>query len=653
MGDGDVPREGESLPYPDDAAMTFRLIAEGTYDWESWITPRGVPGWINPSVTRLTGRSIADCLNMADYPMPVIHPDDRRRMRRHLADALAGGSGNDVDFRILHADGRTVWGAMSWQPLTTVTGRRNGYRTSVRDITDRKTFEGALRRAEERSRDGEVRMRLFLDNVPGALAMFDRQMRYLVVSQRWLDDYGLTGQPVIGRSHYEVFPEIGEYWRSVHRRGLAGEVIRCDGEPFDRADGTTQWVAWEVTPWRTSSGHVGGILIASQDITERKMAERELAAREEQVRELLSRERAISLRLQLALLPERIVQHPWLQVAARYQAVAELLTVGGDWYDTFAWPDGHVGLMVGDVVGHDLDAAARMGRLRAAVAAVVPLTPAHPGAVLDALDRCAAGPDGAPFVTSACAVIDPLTGAMRYSRAGHPPPVLVRPDRTTIWLEDAQTPPVGTAFAGTRTEAITDLEPGSMVVLYSDGLVERRGENLSDGLERLAKEVAAGPDDPHGLVEHLVNTLGSTGAEDDIVVLCARWSPPPAVLRCVLSAHVGDLAQARHQLAHWLGLHAVTGERQDAIVLAVNEAASNSIEHAYFGQPAGGVVIEAERIGRRVIARVRDHGTWRPPHHDPDRGRGQGIMRAVSDDFRCVTTPDGTTITLSFKVMDG
>jgi len=139
----------------------------------------------------------------------------------------------------------------------------------VRDISERKRAEAALAEREEQ-------LRIFIEHAPAALAMLDRDLRHLAVSQRWLNDFGLGGRDIIGLSHYEVFPEIPESWREVHRRCLAGEVIRAEEEPFERQDGSVHWVRWEVRPWHRSDGAVGGIVIFSEDITERKQAELDL-----------------------------------------------------------------------------------------------------------------------------------------------------------------------------------------------------------------------------------------------------------------------------------------------------------------------------------------------------------------------------------------
>ncbi len=127
-------------------------------------------------------------------------------------------------------------------------------------------------RAEAERIESESRIRLFIDYAPAALAMFDRDMRYLDASRRWRTDYGLGDRDLRGVSHYEIFPEIPERWKDIHRRSMTGEVLREENERFERADGSVQWVRWETRPWRDIKGVIGGIVIFADDVSERKQA---------------------------------------------------------------------------------------------------------------------------------------------------------------------------------------------------------------------------------------------------------------------------------------------------------------------------------------------------------------------------------------------
>lgn len=173
--------------------------------------------------------------------------------------------------------------------------------------------------AEESIRQRERLLKNFVKNVPAGVAMLDRQMCYLQVSDRWCADYGVNASEVLGRSHYEVFPDIPERWKEMHRRALDGETFRADADRWERPSGTT-WVRWEIRPWTTASGSLGGILIFAEDITHRKQMEeavadisRRLIESQEQERTRIGRELHDDINQRLAMLAielQKLLDHP-------------------------------------------------------------------------------------------------------------------------------------------------------------------------------------------------------------------------------------------------------------------------------------------------------------------------------------------------------
>jgi PAS domain S-box-containing protein len=167
----------------------------------------------------------------------------------------------------LRKDGAEVPIEIGLNPLRTAEGMF--VLASVIDISERKRAQQALLESEQK-------LRLFIEHAPASLAMFDRDMRYLAVSRRWLIDYSLQGRDVRGQAHYDIFPEISDEWKAIHQRALAGEVIRCEEDRFERRDGATQWLRWEVRPWYAADQTVGGIILFTEEITARKEAETEV-----------------------------------------------------------------------------------------------------------------------------------------------------------------------------------------------------------------------------------------------------------------------------------------------------------------------------------------------------------------------------------------
>ena len=155
------------------------------------------------------------------------------------------------------------------------------YNLLFRDLKQNLTHQKEL---EKELREKEERLRLFINYAPVSLAMFDRDMHYLSYSRRWLEDYRLGEQDLIGRSHYDVFPEVSEQWKDIHKKCLGGEILNAENDCFVRSDGTVQWLRWEVRPWHDAGGNIGGIVIFTEDRTDRKLAEDALRESEERFR---------------------------------------------------------------------------------------------------------------------------------------------------------------------------------------------------------------------------------------------------------------------------------------------------------------------------------------------------------------------------------
>lgn len=360
-------------------------------------------------------------------------------------------------------------------------------------------------------------------------------------------------------------------------------------------------------------------------------------------------EHGIALQLQKALLPDTIRWHPDLVIEARYDAASAMLDVGGDWYDTFTWPDGRVGIMVGDVVGHNLASAAAMGRLRAATAALASHLDPDPAQLLDAVDRFAKGPDGTSFATAVCVIVEPSTGQLTYSSAGHPPVLVISPHGVVQHLDGAQSPPLCALIVKARPRATVTLEPGSLVIMYSDGLVERRRERLDDGIARLEHAALGCLDKPIAeIADRLVSDMAAfSPPSDDVVIACFRYTPATAVLNIQFPAKNDELAPLRSQLRVWLHDHGIIGQPVNDVLLVVGEACSNAIEHAYLDDTNGTIDLELANRGSHLVARIVDHGTWRQPGpHNHQRGRGTTIMQGISTHYTRESNTHGTTVTM-------
>ncbi|MBV5330992.1 PAS domain S-box protein, partial [bacterium] len=219
-----------------------------------------------------------------------------------------------MEYRVVWSDGtvRTVW-AEAGELVLNDKGQAEVLTGIVQDITERK-------QAEDQLQESERKLKLFVEYAPAAIAMFDRDMKYIAASRRFLADYNLKDENIIGRSHYEIFPEISERWKEIHRRCLAGAIEKEEEDPFPRMDGTLDWVRWEIHPWNDRSGEIGGIILFSEVITERKLAEKQVQLQLQRMSALREIDRAISssldMRLSLDVLLNQVLSQLGVDAAA-------------------------------------------------------------------------------------------------------------------------------------------------------------------------------------------------------------------------------------------------------------------------------------------------------------------------------------------------
>ncbi|NOS81181.1 MAG: PAS domain S-box protein [Nitrospira sp.] len=253
--------------YDDTPTMYFTLATDGTV----LSVNRFGAEQLGYQVEDLVGHSV----------LSIFYEKDKEAVAASLSECLATPEiRRQWEFRKVRKDGTIIWVGETVQVGTSLSGETIVLVT-CEDITERRQMEEALRKSQ-------AILQSFVEHAPAAVAMLDRDLKYVAVSKRWCQDYRLGEIDVIGLHHYEVFPEIKKnaLWQEVHRRSLAGEVVRNNEDRFVRADGTEQWMQWEVRPWTDGFGSIGGIIMSTEDITERKRADLELRERNKRALEM-------------------------------------------------------------------------------------------------------------------------------------------------------------------------------------------------------------------------------------------------------------------------------------------------------------------------------------------------------------------------------
>jgi PAS domain S-box-containing protein len=298
----------------------FRLVADTApvLIWMSGVDK--LCTYFNKPWLDFTGRSLEQ--ELGNGWAEGVHPDDLPNCLNTYAQSFDLREKFEMHYRLRRHDGEYRWILDLGVPRLNSDGSFAGYIGSLIDVTEHKMAEEALRALNQSlktqvavTRSREELLKIFVKNVPAGVAMLDRDMRYLQVSDRWCQDYSVTSCQLLGNSHYELFPDIPPQWKEMHGRALRGEVLRADEDRWDREDGSTVWTRWEIRPWKTSAGDIGGILIFAENITRRKQMEealsglsRKLIESQEQERARVARELHDDVSQQLALLAVELDQ---------------------------------------------------------------------------------------------------------------------------------------------------------------------------------------------------------------------------------------------------------------------------------------------------------------------------------------------------------
>ncbi|WP_326694327.1 ATP-binding SpoIIE family protein phosphatase [Streptomyces sp. NBC_01766] len=383
----------------------------------------------------------------------------------------------------------------------------------------------------------------------------------------------------------------------------------------------------------------GGVLVFAADVSDHADAAERLRTSER-------RQRETAVTLQRSLLPQELEQPDDLRIAATYQPGGTDAAVGGDWYDVITLGAGRTALVIGDVMGRGVRAAAVMGQLRTAVRAYARLD-LPPHEILQLLDGLASEIDPNQIATCLYAVHDPNEGRLVYASAGHLPVLVRDEDGTVRRAADPTGPPLGTGGYQHTSDSIA-LPPGSAAVLYTDGLVERRGEDIDEGVAALERALSGASGAPQVVCDRLIRSLGVTAEHDDDVAILvvqhpSRTGPAAELFHNAALDLLGGVEAASRARAFASGV--LTSwrfpvELHDLGVLAASELVANSLQH---GTPP--MRLRLRRTDRRLIIEVTDGDDHLPRRRraEPadEAGRGISIIATIAASWGSRRTPGG------------
>ncbi|WP_203933566.1 SpoIIE family protein phosphatase [Virgisporangium ochraceum] len=425
---------------------------------------------------------------------------------------------------------------------------------------------------------------------------------------------------------------------------------------FDRSDPDSEvFLTFSLVPMRHPDGTMRGIVAHAVDHTDDVLARRAAQARLAGAEQRAEAAEQVLFTLQRHLLPDVLPVLPQVRLAARYRVAEAELQAGGDWFGAVPLGHGRVALVVGDVVGHGAEAAAAMARLQTVLHEALLQPDVDIADAVARLDAYAARTPTTRAATVCVAVLDPADRTLTYLSRAHPAPLVCGADGRTRYLPATPGAPLGVRGTAPAPSTVR-LDAGDLVLLYTDGLVERPGETLHDGQSRLARVAATALDTggriaPRSLPDRLttlaVERITRVGYHDDVTALAAHLLPAPQQpLILDLRADPAELATVREAVTAWIGPLGLRDTDATAVMLAACEAATNVVVHAYADGVPGrlGVVVDLDATGT-IRMTVDDDGRWRPPT-GTSGGRGIGLMRTVCDEVVIDSGAHGTRVTL-------
>jgi PAS domain S-box-containing protein len=629
---------------------------------------------VNRALAQMLGRP--EPLFIGSSLSDAVHPEDAGSLN------LEGSS----ELRFMRIDGVPVWAEVNASTVSDGGGGPQHVIVQVEDITERKEAERE-RAARARERAARAEAEAVAETMGKLQAVTDVALRHLTLSDllnavlpriRETMEVDAAGILLIGdhdagetfASGAVVTPEgkSESGTRIPVARGFSrrlagtGEVESITGvtdplvlHPLLKESGIVSLAAAPMAVEGRLHGvlHVGTTkkrrFTSADEGLLQLIADR--AALAVQHARLYEREHGIVETLQRALLPTRLPQLPGVQVAARYLpgGLGADVDVGGDWYDVFPLDNGRIGVAIGDVAGHGLRAAALMGQLRNSLRAYA--IEGHPPAVVvDRLNRLVRDLEQGWMATLLYLVLSPDDSEIRFANAGHMPALALEMGDARF-IDVDRGPPLGVGADDEYVEVIEPMQPGTTLVIFTDGLVEQPGVSPDVALARLAKNaLATAADDPDALCEHLVKSqLGEGQPRDDVAFVAIHTVPLSGErLALRLPAEPKALSSVRRALTRWLEQAGATVEEAQAIQLACHEACTNAIEHGYrFGEATFEVVGEL-RDGELTLT-VTDSGGWRGAG-DADRGRGFALMEGLMDGVDVTPGREGTTVVMTRRL---